>query len=96
MFYFVMNHSLSEELLKLGRQFIFGIIRQKFHYNLSVFCNSAGLKENRLLLPSLALDLDCDKTFWPITVISESVCSHWLLYTALLSNRRCHYKLIGC
>ncbi len=29
--------------LSWGRQFIFGVIRQKFHNILSEFCNSAGL-----------------------------------------------------
>ncbi len=49
---------------------------------------------------SLWLCMLCIQTitgyFCPITVISETACSYWLLYAALLSDRWCWYKLIGC
>ncbi len=45
---------------------------------------------------SLALYSDHDGTFGPSWVSSESMCSYWLLYAALISNRWHCYKLIGC
>ncbi len=37
---------LSIGPLKLGRQLTFGAIGEKFHNNLSAYCNSGGLKEH--------------------------------------------------
>ncbi len=52
-------------------------------------------KNTRFLHLSLALYSDCDENSLPITVISESMLSYWLL-RAVLSSRWCRYKLIGC
>ncbi len=36
-----------------GRQFIFSVIGQKFHNNLTAFCNSGGQKEHQTSAPFL-------------------------------------------
>ncbi len=65
------------------------------------FVVQVAWKTTRLLLRSFVLHSDFrkwipDGAFGSVTVISGSVCSYWLLYAALLSDRWCHYKLIGC
>ncbi len=37
--------NLPRSDLKLGRQFVFGVVRQKLHSNFSAYFNSGGLKE---------------------------------------------------
>ncbi len=61
-------------------------------------CNaSRGLKEQQTSAPLLGSVFRLWRSlFSQSQVISESVCSRWLLYALLPSNRwRCH-KLIGC
>ncbi len=47
------------------------------------------------LYTDLTLYPDRHRYFWPIMVISESMCSYWLLYTVLPLQQMALYKLIG-
>ncbi len=68
--------------LNLGKQFIF----DKSHNNLSAYFNSAGLKELQTSAPLLDSGFRLRGIFGQSGLISESVCSYWLLYTALLCD----------
>ncbi len=81
-----------------GRLFIFGVIGQKLHNNLSACRNSGGLKEH-YTKPVLALYSDIKKmkmmgAFHQSWIISECTCMYWLLYGALLHVRRQCCELI--
>ncbi len=72
-------------VLSQSWKFIFGVIAQKFHNNFSAYCDS-GWSERTLHFftsPWLCIQILMGY-FRPIMGISESTCSYWLLYIALL------------
>lgn len=58
---------LVPDLLKLGCKVFFGIAGQKFHHNLSAYCNSSFLRENNLWLIS--------NTSFAYKIVQDT-CSH--------------------
>ncbi len=87
-------------LLKAGvGRFLLRAIQQKFIVTFQHFVIQLVWKNTGLLHLSLALCSDFRKwrpwriLFGQSQVISERACSYWLLYTALLSDRWCCYKL---
>ncbi len=75
--------------------FVFGVIALKFHYEiLSAYCNSGGLRELYTSAPLRGSACSVVRLgsvfrvvtgyFRPITVISESMCAHWLRHVMQL------------
>ncbi len=56
-------HALKQSPESRGRQFVFGIIRQKFHNNLSAYCNLGSLKEHYTYTPLLGSVYRLDSVF---------------------------------
>ncbi len=69
------------------------------------WCNNSVITSQHILFQVIwkSTRLLHGSVFWPWReflgqkrVISESMCSYWLLYDVPLSNRWCRYMLFGC